>query len=280
MNALSLREQDDDDARRARLEAAVRGAADNGIVVAVSGGVDSLTLAAFVHGVAVRAGLRARFVFAESPAVPKDASARVSAVAAACGFVVDVIDAGEFNDPRYRENPINRCYFCKSHLFDAVRAHVGDGPVVCTGANVDDLSDHRPGRVAARERGVCEPFVDAGFTKDHVRALARHLGLGEVAELPSSPCLSSRVETGIAIDAATLALVDAVEVAVRAAGVAGNVRCRVRGSGLVVEVDVGVDVDVVAAVARAAAGDRAVRVARYQRGSAFVSPTSSLPVLP
>ncbi len=244
-------------------------ARDN-VVIAVSGGVDSLTLASFAWR--LRPALRVRMVFADGAAVPQAARQRVFDVAERQGWPLEVIDAGELADPAYSQNPVDRCYFCKSHLFDATALVVGDG-VVCTGANLDDVSDYRPGRAAAAERGVCEPFVEAGMSKDAVRALARALGLHEIAELPASPCLSSRIETGIQIDAGTLRAVDDVEEALRLAG-AQVVRCRVRKKGVVIEHDgVMSDDDVIAVAGRVVAArglPHQVFAAPYKQGSAFL----------
>lgn len=247
-------------------------------VLAVSGGVDSLTLAAFAHATP---GARVRSVHAVSPAVPAAATARVKAFAAERGLAVAMIDAGEFADEAYRVNPANRCYFCKSHLYDGIRARFG--ATVLSGANLDDLDDYRPGLIAARERAVRHPLVESGFTKARVRELARDLGLGDIAELPAAPCLSSRVETGIRIEASALALVDAVEAELRAALRPETVRCRVRHAGVVVEMDeAALDrlptadratwIERIALRARAAgvAGD--VRFEAYRRGSAFLVP--------
>lgn len=230
MTERPLREASDLADATSRLEAALRAGGEG--VVAVSGGVDSLTLAAFAHGVL---GGKARLVHAVSPAVPAEATARVREFAAKRGAALTVLDAGEFADEAYRANPSNRCYFCKSHLYDAIRARFET--VILSGTNFDDLSDYRPGLLAARERGVRHPFVEAGLTKARVRELARQLGLGGIAELPSAPCLSSRVETGIRIEAPALALIDAVETELRQAMMPETVRCRVRRRGVIVELD-------------------------------------------
>ena len=243
------------------------------VAVAVSGGVDSLTLATLAHRLAPGATL---VVHAVSPAVPGEATARVRAEAAREGWSLQVIEAGEFADPAYRANPVNRCFFCKTNLYGAVRA-VTDRQIL-SGANRDDLGEYRPGLDAAREHGVRHPYVEAGFAKAAVRALARDLGLGAVAELPAAPCLSSRVETGIPIEPETLGFIHAVERLVGGALDAGAgagalsaevdtgsaqesaskqglravpdcnaiwhsskraVRCRVRAEGVVVELDPG-----------------------------------------
>lgn len=201
------------------------------VAVAVSGGVDSMTLAELAHRTL---GPRALMVHAVSPAVPPEATARVRARAAA-GWALQVIDAGEFADPRYRANPVNRCFFCKLNLYGAIRARTRHQ--ILSGTNLDDLGEYRPGLDAARDHGVRHPYVEAGLTKSAVRALAARLGLHDVAELPASPCLSSRVETGLRIEAATLGLVHAAETLVAAALTPRTVRCRVRASGIVIELD-------------------------------------------
>jgi uncharacterized protein len=250
------------------------------IVVAVSGGVDSLTLATFAHE---RLAGRAAFTHAVSPAVPLAATERVRAWARDRRASLTVLDAHEFTDEAYRSNPANRCYFCKSHLYDALRARFAC--VILSGANLDDLSDYRPGLLAARERGVRHPFVEARITKVLVRELARSLGLGEIAELPSAPCLSSRVETGLRIEASALAFVDAVETDLRRALVPRIVRCRIRHRGVTIELDeaalknLGVEdrrmwQERISAQAneRGLGGD--VDFEAYRQGSAFLRPVS------
>jgi uncharacterized protein len=275
MSAAGLAASDDHGARRARLEALLRSWGRVGI--AVSGGVDSVTLAALAWTLRgpLPGGLDVTLFHATSAAVPRAARDVLDAVAAARGWDVVVVDAGEVEDPAYAQNPADRCYFCKSHLFDAIRARF-DG-VVCTGANLDDLDDHRPGRRAAAERGVREPFVDVGYTKDDVRALARALDLPAVAELPASPCLSSRVQTGVRIDAALLSVIDDVERALRPLATS-TLRCRVRAHDVVIEHDGLDEVTARAVVAPLLASARPVLGARadvvafsgYRRGSAFL----------
>lgn len=264
--------------RQNNLEAVLTGLGP--VAVAVSGGVDSLTLATLAHRLAPGAAL---MVHAVSPAVPGEATDRVRAEAAREGWDLRVIEAGEFADPAYRANPVNRCFFCKTNLYGAVR-RVTDRQIL-SGANRDDLGEYRPGLDAAREHGVRHPYVEAGFDKAAVRALARDLGLGAVAELPAAPCLSSRVETGIAIEPETLTFIHAVERLVggalgAGAGARRAVRCRVRAEGVVVELDPG-------SLAALAAKDREtlgadirdmaparlagpVRFAPYRVGSAFL----------
>ena len=245
------------------------------VAVAVSGGIDSLTLATAAHR-ALGAG--ATMHHATSPAVPGEATARARALAAAEGWALDVFDAGEFADPAYRANPVNRCFFCKANLYGAVASRTAR--TILSGANLDDLGDYRPGLEAARDHGVRHPFVEAGIDKRAVRALAAQLGLGALAELPSAPCLSSRIETGIRIEAPVLAMVHAAETLVGAALSPYVVRCRVRRAGIVVELDeaaldrlggraAGLAAEL-AALGRQAGLDVPVLFAPYRMGSAFL----------
>lgn len=251
----------------------------DGAAVAVSGGVDSTTLAALAHRVL---GGRATMMHAVSPAVPPEATRRVRDLAASEGWQLRILDAGEFADPRYRANPANRCFFCKTNLYAGIAA--ATRAQILSGTNRDDLSDWRPGLQAAAEHGVRHPYVEAGIDKRGVRALARKLGLGDIAELPASPCLSSRVETGIAIDPADLALVHDVETMLAARlGGATTLRCRIRRDGLSVEIDrdaldaldMTARADIAAAIAALPGGDRPLAFAPYRMGSAFLRPAAA-----
>jgi len=235
--------------------------------IAVSGGVDSLTLAAAAQDVL---GSDARMHHAVSAAVPPEATARTEALAAARGWGLTLFDAGEFADERYRANPANRCFFCKTNLYGALAARVAG--TILSGTNTDDLSDWRPGLQAAQQHRVRHPFVEAGIDKATVRRLAARLGLGDVADLPASPCLSSRIETGIRVDPALLALVHGAEALVTRALAPRTVRCRVRAAGVVVELDpesLG-RADAVLAAELALLAGRPVTFAPYRTGSAFL----------
>jgi len=204
------------------------------IACAVSGGVDSLTLATFAHR---RFADRVTMYHAVSPAVPDEATRRTQGLAEREGWSLTLIDAGEFAVAQYRANPLNRCYFCKTSLYGAIRP--ATTAQIVSGTNLDDLGEYRPGLDAAAEHSVRHPFVEAAIDKTTVRALARELGLDDVAELPSAPCLSSRIETGIGIDPQMLAAVHASELLVKARLNPSTVRCRVRANGAVIELDAG-----------------------------------------
>ena len=248
------------------------------LAVAVSGGVDSMTLAAVAHDVL---GDDARMVHAVSAAVPPQATERVLEAAQRDAWQLLVMDAGEFSDARYLANPADRCFFCKSHLYAGMSQRC-DRTLV-SGTNKDDLTDYRPGLRAADAHGVRHPYVEAGVDKAAVRAIARDLGLGELAELPAAPCLSSRIETGIAIDPRTLPVVNDVERLVAGRLAPDTVRCRVRRSGVVIELDektlAALDgegrralLEDVAARFAVLGEMRPVSLAPYRMGSAFLRP--------
>jgi uncharacterized protein len=240
------------------------------LVIAVSGGVDSMTLAYVAHRFSSG---KVGMLHAVSPAVPAHATARVRAHAERHGWALTVADAGEFEDPRYRANPVDRCYFCKSNLYDRIRS-VTQG-TVASGTNLDDLGDYRPGLKAASQRGVVHPFVEAEINKAAVREIARLHGLDDLAELPAQPCLSSRVETGIAIDADDLGFIDTVERAV--ADVIPdepNIRCRITHSGVALELgEAGAGRDDIGRLVEALChrtGRVFTGVRPYRRGAAFL----------
>src|SRR5882757_3769226 len=162
--------------------------------VAVSGGVDSMTLAVVAH----RTRHAATTMFhAVSPAVPPEATDRVRRYARREGWDLQVFDAGEFGDANYLSNPVNRCFHCKTHLYGAIADRTS--ATLLSGTNIDDLGDFRPGLAAARTFDVRHPLVEVGIDKAAIRAISSDLGLRDLAELPAAPCLASRVETGIAI---------------------------------------------------------------------------------
>ncbi len=242
------------------------------LAIAVSGGVDSMTLA---HVAALHSRTMATMYHATSPAVPGHARARVEAHAARHGWPLVVIDARELADARYVANPVNRCYYCKSNLYARIAQATAD--TIASGTNVDDLGDYRPGLRAAAERAVVHPYVEAGIGKDDVYAIARHLGLADLERLPAQPCLASRVETGIAIDPADLAFIDAMESALAARlGREATLRCRVTHGGIVIELGAAEfarhasAARDLAAAACAAAARSFAGVRPYARGAAFL----------
>jgi uncharacterized protein len=193
---------------------AARIAALGSAVVAFSGGVDSSVVAALAHA-ALRD--RALAVTAVSPSVAQGELEGARRVAAHIGIAHETIATDELARPGYRANGRDRCYFCKTELYDRLAelsTHRGFNALL-SGANQDDQGDWRPGLRAAAEHGVVHPLHDVD--KATVRRLARHFGLPS-AEKPATPCLASRIPYGTAVDPTTLQQIDEAERAVRELG--------------------------------------------------------------
>jgi len=242
------------------------------LAIAVSGGVDSLTLATVAHCLLRVAPL---MVHALSPAVPVAATARVREMSAREGWDLREIAAGEFADPDYRANPYNRCYYCKSNLYRSIRAMTDRQ--IASGANVDDLSDYRPGLQAAAERHVIHPFIDARIDKATIRQLARAHQLHHYSELPAQPCLASRVETGLPIRARDLNFIDEFECELKQTlGELATVRVRIREPGIYVELGQMLDQETAPILEERArrfckdAGYQFIAITAYRQGSAFI----------
>jgi pyridinium-3,5-biscarboxylic acid mononucleotide sulfurtransferase len=205
-----------------RLLAVLRSIPD-GVAVAFSGGIDSTVVAKAAR---LALGDRAVAVTADSPSVPRAELEDAQRLAALIGIRHEIVRTDEFADPDYLKNDGARCYHCKSELYDQILTRLpelGVG-VICSGANLDDLGDYRPGLTAAAERHVRHPLQEAGFTKAHVRDLAKAWGL-PTWDKPASPCLSSRLVPGLPVTAERTARVEAAEVYLKGLGLRD---CRVR----------------------------------------------------
>ncbi len=186
------------------------------VVVCFSGGVDS----GYLLAEAVNAlGDNALALTAVSPSLAPEEGADARSLAESIGARHLLVDTYELDDPRYAANPVNRCYFCKTELYSKAideAAALGIAHVL-DGFNVDDRGDHRPGRKAARERGVRSPLDEMGFTKADIREAARQMGL-RVWDKPALACLSSRFPYGTAITPEKLTQVNQCERALRELG--------------------------------------------------------------
>jgi len=187
-----------------------------GVVVAFSGGVDSTFL-----GYAAREALGGRAILAtaDSESYPSAELEETRRLAAHLGMRHLVIRTREIENPEYVRNAPNRCFFCKEELFTKLRpvAEAEGLPHLVYGANLDDLGDHRPGMVAARQMGVKAPLLEAGLTKQEIRELSRAAEL-PTWDKPSFACLSSRFPYGDPITLEKLRQVEAAEAFVRSLG--------------------------------------------------------------
>jgi pyridinium-3,5-biscarboxylic acid mononucleotide sulfurtransferase len=194
-----------------------------GVVVAFSGGTDSTLVAAAASRVL---GARAVAVTAVSPSLPPGEAEEAARVAAAHGIAHRLVRTREAEDPAYLANGLDRCYRCKTELYDVLArvAEEAEFSVVVSGANLDDLSEFRPGLRAAEEHGVRHPLIEVGMTKREVRDAARDLGL-PTWDKPASACLSSRIRFGVTITVEELSRVGRAERLLKDLGFR---QCRVR----------------------------------------------------
>jgi uncharacterized protein len=205
-------------------------------VVAFSGGVDS-SLVACLAGRAL--GERALAVTAVSPALATGELDGAREVARTVGITHEVITTDELAREGYVANGRDRCYHCKTELYDRLSglATRRGFAALLSGANADDLGDWRPGLAAAAEHGVHHPLLEAGVGKDEVRELARTLRIPS-AQKPASPCLASRLPYGTPVDPETLARIDRAELALKRLGYGV---LRVRHYGMLGKVQIGAE---------------------------------------
>ncbi|WP_433873256.1 ATP-dependent sacrificial sulfur transferase LarE [Saccharopolyspora sp. CA-218241] len=232
---------------------------EDALVVAFSGGVDSALVAATAHAVL---GERMLAVTAVSPSLAAAERAEAKRFARERGIPHVEVCTDEAERPEYAANDANRCYHCKSALFDAIEPLAGMlGARVALGTNLDDLGDHRPGQRAAAQRGAIAPMVDAELTKQDVRAASRELGL-VTADKPAAACLASRVAYGEQVTPEVLGRIERAEEQVKALGFAV---CRVRshGDGTVARLEVPAE-DWDRAAALREELDRAARAAGFE----------------
>lgn len=226
---------DDLDRKIAHLREILRGM--DALIVGFSAGVDST----FLLKVAVdELGERCTALTAVSPSLPARERAEAQRIAASLGARHLLRESDEIHNPKYRANPTDRCFHCKTALFDLadqLKAEAQGRAEVAIGTNTDDLNDHRPGFRAAQERGVRHPLVEAAFSKKDVREASRRLGL-DVWDKAEFACLSSRFPYGTEITAERLARVETCEDVLHDLGFRVF---RVRYHGEVVRIELGED---------------------------------------
>lgn len=227
-------------------------------LVAYSGGVDSVFLAKVAHEVL---GDRMLAVIADSPSLPRRELQEALELGRQFGFPVRVIKTSEMADANYTSNPVNRCYFCKTELFEELTKLAGWETIVY-GENASDVGDYRPGAKAAKEYRVRAPLKEVGLTKAEIRQLSAELGL-PTADKPQMACLSSRIPYGEPVTAEALAMIEAAENVLRDAGFE---EVRVRHHGNMARIEVG-PAEIPALVAERGA----IAAALQQIGYAYVT---------
>jgi uncharacterized protein len=186
------------------------------IIVAYSGGVDSSTLAYYASQ---HLGSLAKIVIAISASLAQDELAAAKSQAKLCKWDLIEIETGEVEKDEYRRNDAMRCYFCKSTLFQDLQLLAGKLGIssIAYGANMDDLSDFRPGHQAASEMHILSPLQEAGLTKGEIRQLAKKANLPSW-DRPQAACLFSRFPTFIPVTVEALTQVDHAESFIRSLG--------------------------------------------------------------
>lgn len=206
------------------------------VLLGYSGGVDSAFLAVVLRQELGRERVLA--AIGRSASYPEAQWATARAVADQFDVPLLELETHELDDPAYLANPTNRCFFCKTELWQHLvpEARARGLAVVCDGTNADDLREHRPGYAAGQRAGVRSPLAEVGLTKSEIRAASRQLGL-PTWDAPAAPCLSSRVTYGLPITRRRLEQVERGEAYLRTLGVRGDLRVRHHGDRARLEVE-------------------------------------------
>jgi pyridinium-3,5-biscarboxylic acid mononucleotide sulfurtransferase len=202
------------------------------VIVAYSGGVDSTFLLKVAYDVLKD---DAKGVLAISPSYPSREYEKALKIAEETGAKVEVIETNETENEKFLENPVDRCYFCKSELFNRIAEYAKNSSIVMVdGSNFDDLGDHRPGMKALKEMNIRSPLQEAELTKEDIRELSKSLGL-KTWNKDALACLSSRFPYGERIDIEKLKMVDEAENFLTDLGFR-NLRARHQGTTIKIEV--------------------------------------------
>ena len=207
------------------------------VVVAFSGGVDSTFLLAV--GLETLSAENCLAVMGVSPSLPQREREAGKALAAELGAELVEVETGELADEQYAANPAERCFFCKTDLFNRlirVAEQRGYSTVVC-GANADDTGDFRPGLRAGDKLGIRNPLMEAGMTKDDIRAASRAMDL-PTWDKPAMACLASRIPYGQGVSSEKLARIEQGEYVLKDLGF---VQCRVRDHDTIARIEVPAD---------------------------------------
>ncbi len=204
------------------------------VAIGFSGGVDSTMLLRKSLDVLGKENVLA--VIADTPSLPRRELAEALSLAADMHAECVTVNPDELSDPSYASNPSDRCYFCKRHLFETIRAKAADLGFDCIldGNNADDEGDYRPGRRAARELGVKSPLQEAALSKADIRMISDRLHL-PTALKPAMACLASRVPYGTPVTSEVLSRIEQAEESLRALGFT---HCRVRHHADVARIEV------------------------------------------
>jgi len=163
-----------------------------GSIVAFSGGIDSTLLLYMARKWQGQRG--AIGVISDSESLKRKDFELAQSICRQYDIQLEVIQTRELDDERYNENPVDRCYFCKDHLYTDLQtiSEKYPGFPVLNGTNADDYSDYRPGMKAATKYQIASPLAECEVTKEEIREMAQHFGLPNW-DKPASPCLSSRI---------------------------------------------------------------------------------------
>jgi uncharacterized protein len=186
------------------------------VLVALSGGVDSVFLVQVANEVL---GEKALAVTCDSASFPKEEKELAIRLSIELGFRHILVETKELENENYASNPANRCYFCRVEMYDTLDkiAKEQDCNFILDGFNFSDQGDYRPGRMAATERKVRSPLFEAELTKEEIRVLANRVGLPNW-DRPASACLSSRIPYGSRVTLEKLKQIEDAEIFLHSRG--------------------------------------------------------------